>query len=101
MVKLGVQTKSNCTLLHAEHLAGLLAQQSSALASGGLACTIHQGATHTEAAWASRMPNALRHLCSTWWAHVAESEAHGRLYFTLPRRLRGGQQALLFFNQVL
>lgn len=77
----------------------MLAQQSPELAAGGLAWEVDEAATHNEAAWAARLPRALHHLLAPWWAPTA-ARSRGSLYFTLPRRLKGGQPAVLYFNQV-
>ena len=60
---------------------------------------IDEGATHTESAWAARLPRALRFLGLHWWRPVLAARAD-RLYFTFPRRLQAGQSGVLFFNQV-
>eukprot|EP00198_Chlamydomonas_reinhardtii_P004541 XP_001693877.1 predicted protein [Chlamydomonas reinhardtii] len=63
-----------------------------------LKVVIDEGATHTESAWAARLPRALRFLGLHWWRPVLAARAD-RLYFTFPRRLQAGQSGVLFFNQ--
>lgn len=58
---------------------------------------IGEGAAHTEAAWAARLPGALRFLLSPWWDDAAAAHASD-LFFTSPRRLQAGQPATLFVN---
>ncbi|KAG2443453.1 hypothetical protein HXX76_001810 [Chlamydomonas incerta] len=63
-----------------------------------LKVVIDDGATHTESAWAARLPRALRFLGLHWWRSVLAARSD-RLYFTFPRRLQAGQSGVLFFNQ--
>ncbi|EFJ50202.1 hypothetical protein VOLCADRAFT_89088 [Volvox carteri f. nagariensis] len=63
-----------------------------------LQLVIEEGATHTEAAWAGRLPAALSSLGLHWWRHVL-SRCRDHLYFTFPRKLLAGRPAVLFFNQ--
>lgn len=51
---------------------------------------VEAGATHTESAWARRLPRALPFLARAWWAPLAAANA-ADLYFTSPRRLTAGQ----------
>ncbi|KAG2443225.1 hypothetical protein HYH02_009298 [Chlamydomonas schloesseri] len=76
-----------------------------ALESGGgltkgsrLKVVLDEGATHTESAWAARLPRALRFLGLHWWRSVMAARKD-QLYFTFPRRLQAGQSGVLFFNQ--
>ncbi|KAG2497276.1 hypothetical protein HYH03_004860 [Edaphochlamys debaryana] len=65
-----------------------------------LQVSIDKGATHTESAWAQRLPSALQHLGLHWWRPLLARQAQrGALYFTVPRKPRAGEQAVLFFNQ--
>jgi hypothetical protein len=45
-------------------------------------------ATHNEAAWASRLPGALLHLCTHWWTRILEARK-GELGWT------GGREGIL------
>ncbi|GIL79183.1 hypothetical protein Vretimale_16716 [Volvox reticuliferus] len=82
---------------YANELAALL--ESRGLVRGqGLQVVIEEGATHTEAAWAERLSSALGFLGLHWWRRVM-AHRRGQLYFTVPRKLRAGQPAVLFFNQ--
>ncbi|GIL61286.1 hypothetical protein Vafri_15684 [Volvox africanus] len=82
---------------YANEVAALL--ESKALVRGqGLQVVIEEGATHTEAAWAGRLPAALGFLGLHWWRRVM-SHRREQLYFTFPGKLRAGQPAVLFFNQ--
>jgi hypothetical protein len=80
-------------------LAALLQRQSSELAAGGLKWEVDVGATHTESDWAKRLPRALLHLCSPWWAPLVIAN-QDKLFFTIPRKLKAGAPALMFFNKV-
>lgn len=51
---------------------------------------MEEDATHTESAWARRLPRALPFLARAWWAPLAAANA-ANLYFTSPRRLTAGQ----------
>lgn len=51
---------------------------------------VEVGATHTEAAWAARLPRALAFLLSDWWRPILAAKS-GNLYFTVPKQLRAGQ----------
>lgn len=55
-------------------------------------------ATHSEEAWADRLPQALPFLLGHWWAGAAARNAHS-LFFTSPRKLQAGQPAVLFVNK--
>ena len=58
---------------------------------------IGEGDAHNEAAWARRLPAALRWLSSAWWGDAAARHATS-LFFTSPPRLQPGQPAVLFVN---
>ena len=60
-------------------------------------CQVDDGATHTESAWAQRLPTALQHLLTPWW-HAVLCRQAGALYFTSPRKLQAGQPAVLFVD---
>ncbi len=59
---------------------------------------VDEGATHTEAAWAWRLPSALSFLLAPWWADI-EARHTDSLFFTSPRKLQAGQPAVLFVNK--
>ncbi len=83
---------------YAQELADLLAARG--LAPGRrLQLVVEEGATHTESAWAGRLPAALGFLGLPWWRRLM-ARRRDQLYFTVPRKLRSGQPAVLFFNQV-
>ena len=80
-----------CRLLFFGHLGCPLESTFLVLA----AVQIGEGAAHTEAAWAARLPRALRFLLQPWWADTAERNRDA-LFFTSPRKLQAGQPATLF-----
>eukprot|EP00878_Enallax_costatus_P019424 GHUV01020494.1.p1 GENE.GHUV01020494.1~~GHUV01020494.1.p1 ORF type:complete len:681 (+),score=155.90 GHUV01020494.1:249-2045(+) len=55
-------------------------------------------ASHTESAWASRLPAALKHVCAPWWLRVLE-DRHAHLMTTVPKRLRPGCPGVLLVNR--
>ncbi|GAB4823020.1 hypothetical protein N2152v2_010066 [Parachlorella kessleri] len=80
---------------YCEELAELLTAKG--LGSDRLQWQVDEGATHTESAWAQRLPAALTHLLSPWW-HAVLCRHAGSLYFTSPRKLEAGQPAVLFVD---
>lgn len=85
-----LSTLQTCRILTARH--ALLSL------SFPLHCQIGEGAAHTEAAWAERLPHALPFLLQPWWAGVAERHS-GDLFFTSPHKLQAGQPAVLFVQK--
>ncbi|GLC43975.1 hypothetical protein PLESTB_000215900 [Pleodorina starrii] len=79
-------------------LAALLESRGGLRRGEGLEVEVEEGATHTEAAWAGRLPRALGFLGRHWWRRTM-ARRRDQLYFTVPRKLRAGQPAVLFFNQ--
>lgn len=59
---------------------------------------IGDGAAHTEAAWAERLPRALPFLLHHWWAGATQRHTRD-LFFTRPRKLQAGQPAVLFVQK--
>ncbi len=70
-----------------------------AIPLGWLQVEVEEGATHTESAWAGRLPRALAHLGLPWWRPLlARRAAQGALYFTVPRKPKAGARAVVYFN---
>lgn len=59
---------------------------------------VEDKATHTEAAWAKRLPDALKFLLAPWWDMYMERHKDS-LYFTIPKTLKAGQPGVLFVNK--
>ena len=59
---------------------------------------VAEGAAHTESAWMARLPCALTFLLQPWWAGV-EARHSDALFFTSPRKLRGGEPGVLFVQR--
>ncbi len=59
---------------------------------------VQPSATHNEAAWADRLPAALLHLCSHWWARALRDRQH-ELVTTVPSRLRPGAPGVVLVNR--
>lgn len=84
-------------------LVGYCKQLAALLGSRGLGpdrlkWEIGDGAAHTEAAWAERLPRALPFLLHHWWAGATQRHTHD-LFFTSPRKLQAGQPAVLFVQK--
>ncbi len=54
--------------------------------------------SHTNEAWAGRLPRALAHLGAGWWSRALASRQQ-HLYTTVPARLRPGCPAVLLVNR--
>jgi enterochelin esterase-like enzyme len=84
-------------------LVGYCKQLAALLGSRGLGADrlkweIGEGAAHTEAAWAERLPHALPFLLQHWWASAAQRHSSD-LFFTSPGKLQAGQPAVLFVQK--
>lgn len=82
---------------YAENLGAMLTEQG--LGPDRLHWEVEQSATHTESAWARRLPQAMKFLLGHWWQPLLAQRHADDLFFTTPRRLKCGQPGVLLFDK--